>query len=244
MFHAFCRGANFLAFLRDSSTPYFNILLERLNRATSQKNFSDDRLFSQPSKNELWSNSPSHTPPPDDPELQTFLRSNLASGAKTITFLTEVTHRYLVLRPRSINNSWVFFRFNSQSDSRPGKIQKLIRFVNSNEEVKIAVLLKYPRPLSEGEAEYGDPYRPYRIEGFNVGEVFQSELADEVVIPLEGIVHHAVHREFECNNLRKRVRYVMPITKVSGVQHMFFNLLNSCSRTRCTRIFKQTKHLM
>lgn len=228
MFHSYCYAANFLAFLKDSS-PDYATLLARLRKAAKDSNFQPERH---------WGNLSSDSPRDDlleasGNEIAILKASLIGRDAKNITILRQLTQRHLTYRPKG-KCPWVFYNEDVVGPTKAGRLLQLFHFERNGESSTAALVEPYAELTSE-EATQGDYYRNWEPLA---GRLYNIDAMPSVIIPAEGIVHHAIHREYHSKELKKMVRHLMPLSKVSRFTALLPLLpaeVHLFCRTQCMR---------
>jgi hypothetical protein len=206
MFHAYCHAANFLAFLKDSS-PDHDTILARLRKAVKDRNFQTERHWGETTTDNADAGD-SH--PAEEAEVAVLKRSIFGRDAQEIRLLSRFEQRNLTYRPHG-KCPWIFYKDDVANPTRAGRLLQLYHFKRGGEYHTAALVESYIE-LSNEEAVQGDYYRKWEPLA---GRLYNIDTTPSIIIPAQGIVHHAIHREYSSKELKKMVRHLMPISKAS-----------------------------
>lgn len=206
MFNSYCHSANFLAFLKDSS-PDHSPLLARLRRAVKDRNFQYERHWEDGTQDGTPDRTDGRLAPAD--EIVTLRESSYGRDAEEVTVIDQLEQRHLTYRPGG-KCPWVFFKDSTFNQMKAGCLLKLYRFKRDGQD-KTAALVESYVELTDKEAVEGDYYRKWESLA---GRLYNVDAAPSIIIPAQGIMHHAIHRRYRSKELKKMVRHLMPLSKV------------------------------
>jgi hypothetical protein len=205
MFLAYCHAANLLAFLKDSS-PDYSSLLAQLRGAVKNRNFRPERHWE-----ETPPDSVTDCRPASEDEIASLRASFVGRDAEDVTVLSRLEQRHLTYRPKG-KCPWLFYKDDIANPTRAGRLLKLLRFKRDGRHCTAALVESYVE-LTHEEAQQGDHYRKWE---FLAGRLYNVDATPPIFIPTGAILHHAIHRQYQSEELRKMVRHLMPLSKVSN----------------------------